>query len=43
MRNKNSEPIAMHEHYKSNILYKNVYGVKKVWPSKEESDLEVNA
>ena len=36
----NSGLIAMHEPYKSNnILCKNTFGVKKVWPSKVESYL----
>ena len=39
----NSEPIAMHEPYKSDISCKSIFGVKKVWPSKVESYLEVNA
>ena len=41
---KNSGVIAMHEPYKSNdISFKNIFGVKKVQPSKFESYLEVNA
>ena len=41
---KNSGPIAMHKPYKSNnISCKNTFGVKKVWPSKVESYMEVNA
>ena len=35
---KNSGLIAMHEPYKSNdISFKNIFGVKKVQPSKVES------
>ena len=34
----------MHDPYKSDdILCKNTFGVKKVWPSKVEPYLEVNA
>ena len=40
----NSGPIAMHEPYKSDdISCKNTFSIKKMWPSKLESYLEMNA